>query len=149
MSPSDFQLEITETVAIADRVRACETISILRNHGVRIALDDFGSGHANLNVLRDLPIDCVKLDMELIPKSEDDEASRMVVEAIVKLSKALGLEVIAEGVEHDWQLKFLRELGCDKTQGYLHSKPLSESDFLSLLTSEALLDVGHSNGSRS
>ncbi len=137
LDPAQFQLEITETAAIADIARTRETIGRLKSAGVRIALDDFGSGHANLNALRELPIDSVKLDRALMPKREDDDGAKHIVETVTRLSRALDVEVIAEGVEYDWQFDFLRSIGCHKSQGFLHARPLPAADFEEMLAQEA------------
>jgi diguanylate cyclase (GGDEF)-like protein len=116
-------LEITETVLMEHRDRAIEVLGQLASRGVRISIDDFGTGQSSLGYLKVLPIDTIKIDQSLIDgisKSPEDSA---IVAALVQLGHALGLTVTAEGVEDVGQLHTLRALGCDLGQGYYFARP--------------------------
>jgi diguanylate cyclase (GGDEF)-like protein len=127
--PSDregaaLDLEITETGLLHDVEGASRKLRELRAAGLRIALDDFGTGYSSLGLLSKLPVDLVKIDRSFIMGLPDDRASVTLVSSVIGLASAFGLKVVAEGVETDGQLQMLRKLGCDQSQGYLHSRPL-------------------------
>jgi len=129
-----LELEITET-ALAERTEeeARQVLTRLRGLGLRIAVDDFGTGYSSLAQLKRFPIDVLKIDQGFIrdiPQSEDDMA---ISAAIIAMGHSMGLSVLAEGVETEGQLAFLRERGCDAYQGYLCSRPLSAPEFAALL----------------
>lgn len=128
VSPSEIELEITESVLIENFEQIYEKITTLRAYGIRISLDDFGTGFSSLSYLKRLPIDTLKIDKSFIDTVLTDHTSRVIMEAIVNMVKALGFEAIAEGVEQEAQYKYLRAIGCDVIQGYLFSKPLAPKD---------------------
>ena len=105
----------------------------IRKLGVRIALDDFGTGYSSLNYLRMLPIDTLKIDQSFVQDVMTDPGSRSIIRFLVQLSRELGLRTVAEGVETEEQLAFLKEAGCDEIQGFLVSPPISGDDFEALL----------------
>ncbi len=105
--------------------------------GIKIAIDDFGSGYSNFGYLSDLPIDTIKMDKSLIDNLETDPKAKPKVMAIINLAHELGYHTVAEGVETPAQLRFLQEHGCDQIQGYLLSRPLN---------AEALLQVFSDRG---
>jgi len=120
-----LELELTETLVMADVEVAATRMQKLRNLGVRIAIDDFGTGYSSLLYLQKLPIDALKIDREFV-KGMDTEATTLpVVKSIIGLAHNLNLDVIAEGVEVQLQARMLRNLGCDYAQGFLFSKPVS------------------------
>ena len=96
-------------------------------------MDDFGSGYSSLNILKDLPIDILKLDMGFMRRSKNTYKGQIVIESVVGLAKKLNFITVAEGVETQEQADFLRETGCDIIQGYLYSKPVAEPQFLELI----------------
>ena len=120
-------LEVTERLVIADLATAAEVLSELSASGVRIAFDDFGSGHSGLSHLRDLPVDVVKLDRSFVAGLDTDRG-RVLVSAVLELSTALGKRVIAEGIECDEELDRLEEMGCTHGQGYLLGRPGPAAD---------------------
>jgi len=125
VAPADIELELTEGQLIADLDRAADTLGALRRHGIRVSIDDFGTGFSSLSRLKRLPVDAVKLDRSFIRELPHDEGNATITSAIIALAHGLGLEVIGEGVENRPQLAFLRDHGCDVIQGFLLSRPLS------------------------
>jgi EAL domain-containing protein (putative c-di-GMP-specific phosphodiesterase class I) len=121
-------LEITESALLAatDEVRAL--LGALRDLGVRIVLDDFGTGFSSLSSLREHTIDAIKVDRSFVAGVRDDGDDRAIVTAIVGMAHALGCEVTGEGVEDVATLEALRALGCDRVQGYLIGRPTQEAD---------------------
>ncbi|MBU2663939.1 EAL domain-containing protein [Actinoplanes bogorensis] len=134
-------LEITEGVLVdAGTVteQAIGHLSMLRAHGVRVAVDDFGTGYSSLAYLRDLPIDNLKIDKAFMPApGPPDQAARTLVKAIIDLASGLSLSTIAEGVETAEQVALLRELGCDRAQGYYYSRPVPAPDAAVLILQSA------------
>jgi diguanylate cyclase (GGDEF)-like protein len=122
--PGVLCLEVTEDAVEHNPDLAARTLAALSAIGVKLALDDFGIGHSSVAGLRDLPLDSVNIDRSFVSTLGDDPADSAVVGALVELGHALGLSVVAEGVETDEQLARLRDLGCDGAQGYLFSRPL-------------------------
>jgi diguanylate cyclase (GGDEF)-like protein/PAS domain S-box-containing protein len=118
-------LEITESAAMHDAELTVELLALLRGMGLRIAIDDFGTGHASLAYLRQFPIDALKIDRSFIADLETSREGSAIINAIIGLAHGLGLEVIAEGVETEDQLRFLADRGCEEVQGFLVSEPIS------------------------
>lgn len=116
-------LEVTETTMDADAVGVVATLSELRAHGVKIALDDFGTGYSSLNRLDRLPLDILKIDRSFIEPLDRPGADTTVLQAVVALAAALGVDVVAEGIETDAQDAVVRGLGCAFGQGYLYGRP--------------------------
>ena len=113
--------------------RTQKVLEQLRCNGVRVAIDDFGSGYSALSYLRDLPIDEVKLDRNFIAPILVDQRAAAVVRAVVDLAHGLGLTIVVEGVEDAETAALLREYGCDVGQGYFYSQPLTCDELLALL----------------
>jgi EAL domain-containing protein (putative c-di-GMP-specific phosphodiesterase class I) len=134
--PGQIQIEVTETVLMADPVVAEAALRELRAAGVRIALDDFGTGYSSMSYLRQYSIDKLKIDRSFI-RGLDDADGRAMVAAIVEMAHALKLDVTAEGVETAQQRDALFTLGCNEMQGFLFSKPLSAGDFVSTVGRKA------------
>ena len=125
IAPGRLWLELTETTVMADPERAQEVLERIVATGVRISIDDFGTGHSALAYLKDLPVGEVKIDRSFVSDMALSHSSRMIVKATVQLAQSLGLQVVAEGVEDAETHSALRRLGCDYAQGYLYGKPLS------------------------
>jgi diguanylate cyclase (GGDEF)-like protein len=125
-------LEITESVLMQHTTSTIETLGQLRAHGVRLAIDDFGTGYSSLSYLDRFSVDALKIDRTFVDGFGADREGPVLVRAIIELGQALGLEVVAEGIERADQLDPLRALGCRFGQGYLFSRPL-EADALSAL----------------
>ncbi|MGR4067642.1 EAL domain-containing protein [Billgrantia sp. C5P2] len=117
----DLELEITEHVAMFDLDYTLSTLQALKRLGVALSIDDFGTGYSGLAYLRDFPIDTVKIDMSFIKRIHEDRKNQGIVRAIITLADTLGLKTIAEGVETEEELAFLRHQGCGGYQGYLFS----------------------------
>jgi EAL domain-containing protein (putative c-di-GMP-specific phosphodiesterase class I) len=131
IDPAHVELEVTESAVVTGGERAL--LDELHELGVRITVDDFGTGYSSLQYLKLLPIQALKIDrgfVDGIPSSQDDVA---IIDATLALARSLGLEVVAEGVESETQLEFLRERGCDRVQGYLIGKPMSADELTELL----------------
>ncbi|HET9105821.1 MAG TPA: EAL domain-containing protein [Steroidobacteraceae bacterium] len=126
-------LEITETGLLHDVDGASRKLRELRAAGLRIALDDFGTGYSSLGLLSKLPVDLVKIDRSFITGLPGDKASVTLVSSVIGLASAFGLKVVAEGVETAAQLRVLRDMGCDQSQGYLHSRPVASQQLEELL----------------
>jgi EAL domain-containing protein (putative c-di-GMP-specific phosphodiesterase class I) len=133
LHPSRLELEITESMAVANPVRVAEFISPLRAMGTKLAIDDFGTGHSNLATLTQLPFDVFKIDRQFVSALETDRQAPAIVEMILAMAETLGLKTVAEGVETTNQAEFLRRRGCTIAQGFLYSPGLPEAAFLDLL----------------
>ena len=123
VAPRRLCLEITETAVIGDLDCALDALHDLRALGVRLALDDFGTGYSALSYLRLLPVDLIKIDRSFVARLADSPRDRAIVEGIISLAHALGLVVVAEGVERNDEARALVELGCDLAQGFLFARP--------------------------
>ncbi len=124
MDIAHLQIEITESAAMENPESTSGMLDALRQRGLHVYIDDFGTGHSNLSQLKRMPIDALKIDMSLVKDVLTDSDDAEIVNAIIRLSHALKLRVVAEGVESAGQLAFLKEKGCDEIQGFLVSKPL-------------------------
>ncbi len=125
LSAELLALELTETVMLAGEAECGEVLEALRQIGVELSIDDFGTGYSSLSYLANLPVHEVKVDRSFVRRLLADDRTRVVVARTIDLAHDLGLRVVTEGVEDAATLTALRELGCDVTQGYLHSRPLS------------------------
>ena len=119
--------EITETERVKDKAHLRSIVEEYRRQGFKVALDDFGSGYSELNMLADLPIDYLKLDIDLVRNLHQRPSALVIVESIVALTKALGMEMLAEGVETVEEFETLRNCGVRLMQGYLFAKPAFET----------------------
>jgi diguanylate cyclase (GGDEF)-like protein len=122
--PEWIEIEITETAVMREPEIAITIMRELAEAGISIAIDDFGTGYSSLAYLKRLPAEWLKIDMAFIRNLPDDEEDSVIVRSTIAMAHALGMKVIAEGVEKEAQLEFLRNEGCDAVQGYLFSKPL-------------------------
>jgi diguanylate cyclase len=133
LEPRFLELELTESAVMHDAESSIEILKRLAGLGVRISVDDFGTGYSSLSYLRRLPLDKLKIDHSFIQEVTTSRDDAQIVRAIVSLAHSLHLKVIAEGVETEEQLDFLRRLGCDQYQGYFCSKPLPPDAFARFL----------------
>jgi EAL domain-containing protein (putative c-di-GMP-specific phosphodiesterase class I) len=135
-NPQSLELELTESMLLDNVEDVIAKMTALKSHGVRFSLDDFGTGYSSLSYLKRLPLDLLKIDRSFIRDMVANATSGAIVQAIISMSKAMGLAVIAEGVETEEQLAFLSRLGCHSIQGYLFGLPLSLEEFNLLLSVE-------------
>jgi predicted signal transduction protein with EAL and GGDEF domain/CheY-like chemotaxis protein len=133
LEPSMLRIEITETVLVSARERAVSLLTQLRDLGVRLALDDFGTGYSSLSYLRSFPIDTLKIDRSFVAEMLTNHTTASIIEAIISMTRILGLSVIAEGVEDQAQFAFLQQIGCDAVQGFYVSGAVSAHEFVKLL----------------
>jgi diguanylate cyclase (GGDEF)-like protein len=136
--PSRLELEITENTVLTDPVRARTVLMSLHELGVRLAIDDFGSGHSSLSYLKRLPIDVLKIDKSFVLQMHDNEDDAVIVRSTIDLGHNLGLKVVAEGVSSVTAWDRLRRLGCDVAQGYYLSKPVPGPAIAELVTAEGV-----------
>ena len=141
VSPMRFQIEITETAIFDDVERAADTLFRLRQMGFRIALDDFGTGYSSLYNIRKFALDCLKIDRSFVDGMGRERESSAIVHSIIHLGRALGMEVVAEGVETEVQLQSLRLAGCSHLQGYYLARPMPEESALALANQRYLAPV--------
>lgn len=136
LHPHHLELEVTESVAIQSEVTVIQDLNKLKEMGVRLSVDDFGTGYSSLSYLKLLPVNTIKIDKSFIRDIQVDANDAAIVNAIIKMSQSLGLTVIAEGVETEAQLAFLKSHNCDEMQGYLFSRPLPADEFAALLAKQ-------------
>jgi c-di-GMP phosphodiesterase len=123
ITPASLELEITESIAMDEPKVIRRSLEALKRLGLRLAVDDFGTGYSSLSHLRDLPIDCLKIDRCFISEINAGKGG-MFAETIIAFAQKLGVSTVAEGVETAEQAGFLRGLGCSEAQGYLYAKPM-------------------------
>ncbi|MGH2715675.1 MAG: putative bifunctional diguanylate cyclase/phosphodiesterase [Thermoleophilaceae bacterium] len=136
LQPSRLGLEVTESVLMEEADSPIETLTALKRLGVHILLDDFGTGYSSLSYLRNFPIDVIKVDRSFVKGVGGDREDEAILAAVVGLSRALGLTVVAEGVETESQLSRIRVLGCELVQGYYISLPRPPTELDDLLRRE-------------
>ena len=128
-----IDIEVTEGALLGDSASCVQALRFMRNAGLRIAIDDFGTGYSSLARLSELPIDTLKIDRVFTRRLPDDRRIGTLVETIIDLAHAFDMTTVAEGVETQKQLNFLARVGCDESQGYLHSRPIPRVEFEQLL----------------
>lgn len=133
VNPKDIELEITESVLIDDFAQVVEKLHVIKDYGIKISLDDFGTGFSSLSYLKGLPIDTLKIDKSFIDTVIDDESTRVITETIVSMVKKLGYETVAEGVETKEQYEYLKKIECDNIQGFLLGRPMPEEELVLLM----------------
>jgi diguanylate cyclase (GGDEF)-like protein len=130
LPPAQLTLEITESALMKDAASALAVLNALKEIGVLLAIDDFGTGYSSLSYLQHFPLDLLKVDRSFVEEMTTSTEAEQIVAAVINLAHALGLEVVAEGVETTEQLDLLRSFGCDLAQGFLFSKPLPASEIV-------------------
>jgi diguanylate cyclase (GGDEF)-like protein len=133
MSPELLQIEVTESMMMRDVARAIRVLDAIRSRGIRIAIDDFGTGYSSMSLMKQFPIDTLKIDRSFVRDLPDDTEDRAIAQAIISMGQALGMTIVAEGVETVAQETFLRAHGCDEMQGFLFSRPLAAEALADLL----------------
>ena len=139
MSPVLLQLEVTESMVMRNVSRAVKVLDAIQSRGIRLAIDDFGTGYSSMSLMKQFPIDTIKIDRSFVRDLPIDSEDQAIAQAIISMGKALGMTVIAEGVETPEQEAFLRSHACDEVQGFLFSKPLPAKQLADLLREESQL----------
>ena len=138
LPPACLELELTESILMREVCEAMQILDGLKNLGLSIAVDDFGTGYSSLNYLKQFPIDVLKIDRTFVDGLPSGEQDAQIARAIIAMAHSLNLAVIAEGVETQEQLDFLREHGCDEVQGYLFGRPMPANKFAAQFSNDAL-----------
>ncbi len=133
VNPANIELEITESVAMDEPKIVVDSLNALKSFGVKIAIDDFGTGFSSMSYLQQLPLDRLKVDRAFLRDIGREKSSAFIADTIVTLAKRLGLETIAEGVEEEQQVAYMRDLGCDEVQGFLYAKPMAFDDVVTFI----------------
>jgi diguanylate cyclase (GGDEF)-like protein len=133
MSPVLLQLEVTESMVMRNVSRAIKVLDAIQSRGIRLAIDDFGTGYSSMSLMKQFPIDTIKIDRSFVRDLPEDTEDRAIAQAIISMGKALGMTVVAEGVETAAQEAFLRDHACDEMQGYLYSRPVTPQQMADLL----------------
>jgi EAL domain-containing protein (putative c-di-GMP-specific phosphodiesterase class I) len=134
MDPHDLALEITESAMMGERSTARDILWALKDLGLTLVMDDFGTGYSSITYLKSFPVDILKMDRSMVEGIDEDPENRAIISATTHLAHALGLEVVAEGVETAGELDELRSVGCDIAQGYYWQRPCSAEKTMKLLT---------------
>jgi EAL domain-containing protein (putative c-di-GMP-specific phosphodiesterase class I) len=135
VAAQQLTLEITERILMQQPEQANETLEMCCNAGMKIAIDDFGTGYSSLSYLHSFPIDVLKIDRSFVVDMMKKESSLELVRSIIGLGKNLKMRTVAEGVETLDEAKVLKDMGCDRAQGYYFAKPLPEEEIVHLLRS--------------
>lgn len=125
-----IQLEVTESAVMEDSDQALQSLLALKKMGIRLSIDDFGTGHSSLGRLKDLPVDELKIDKSFVLKLDESPEDVLIVKSTIRLGHDLGLQIVAEGVENQGSLEILIQVGCDVAQGFLFAKPLKSDDLI-------------------
>lgn len=133
LPPHLLELEITESSLMRNPEEAALLLSELSEMGFRLSVDDFGTGYSSLGYLKRFPLDALKIDRSFVADIESSQDSASIAAAVIALAHSLGLKVVAEGVEKDAQMDYLRSLKCDLVQGYLLSRPMPADDLVNFL----------------
>jgi EAL domain-containing protein (putative c-di-GMP-specific phosphodiesterase class I) len=148
VAASSLELEITESAMMLDPARALRVIQEIARFGVLISIDDFGTGYSSLGYLRDLPVHSLKLDKSFVMGMRNNSDDRVIVESTAQMAHALKLELVAEGVETEWDAQFLTVAGYDYAQGYRFARPLPADKCLAWIVefnATAMLTLGDTN----
>jgi len=133
MSPTLLQIEVTESMMMQDVSRALEVLNAIQSRGIALAIDDFGTGYSSMSLMKQFPIDTIKIDRSFVRDLAEDPEDQAIAQAIISMGKALGMTIVAEGVETTAQETFLRDHACDEMQGYLFSRPVVPEQMAELL----------------
>ncbi len=145
LDPKTLELELTESVLIRHAAAAECILQPLRQRGVQVAIDDFGTGYSSLSYLTQFPIDSLKIDQSFIRQITATPGNTSIVLAVLSIARGLNLKVVAEGVETQEELSFLRAHNCDEAQGYYFSRPIPAESFVKLLEAEAVTCAAQAN----
>lgn len=137
ISPDLLKIEITESAYADNPVQVQEAVKKLHAYGFSVLMDDFGSGYSSLNMLKDLPIDVLKIDMRFLDKLNENQKASIILESVIRLAKFMKLSVVSEGVETQKEWEYLRSVECDAVQGYFFYRPMPQEDYIALLDKTA------------
>jgi diguanylate cyclase (GGDEF)-like protein/PAS domain S-box-containing protein len=137
--PNFLELELTESVLVKNIDRASSVLKSFQQRGIKISIDDFGTGYSSLNYLKKLPVDSLKIDQSFIENIENSDDDKVIVNTIIAMAQNLGFQVIAEGVEDEYQRAYLIEKSCDMLQGYYFSKPLRIDKLHNMLSKDCAI----------
>ena len=129
LSPDQLRIEITESAYTQDPELLTRTTEKLRSFGFQVEMDDFGSGYSSLHMLKEVPVDRIKLDLNFLSGAGDPERGRIIVSHVVQMIRSLGMNLIAEGVENVSQAEFLKSRGCNEMQGFYFYKSMPVHEF--------------------
>ena len=139
IDPSHLKLELTESIVVNNVADTIEKMHQLKTLGLTFSMDDFGTGYSSLAYLKRLPLDQLKIDQSFVRDISHDPNDAAIVQTIITMGNTMGMNVIAEGVETQQQLDFLRKHGCNTYQGYLFSRPVPLAEFEKLLGQDGLM----------
>jgi EAL domain-containing protein (putative c-di-GMP-specific phosphodiesterase class I) len=129
VEPSRLRIEITETVMMQDNENRIDILNQLKQSGFLVEMDDFGSGFSSLNMLKDMPVDVIKIDMLFLRQTQQDDRGQTILHNVMNLTNDLGLSSLTEGVETEAQYNMLLKMGCKLFQGYYFSRPIPVDQF--------------------
>jgi diguanylate cyclase (GGDEF)-like protein len=138
LDPELLEIEITESMVMQNIDRAIDLLTMIKSRGVRLAIDDFGTGYSSMSLIKRFPIDTLKIDRSFVRELPRDSEDKAIAEAIIGIGKALGLTIIAEGVETAEQERFLKDSACDEMQGYLLSRPVPADEIPAIVRREVI-----------
>ncbi|MFZ8977539.1 MAG: EAL domain-containing protein [Pseudohongiellaceae bacterium] len=138
ISPESIALEITEGIAMKNLERNSQMLSELKELGLSISMDDFGTGFSSLSYLKRFPLDTIKIDRSFINEIHESSDDQEITRAIIAMGQSVKLKTLAEGVETDEQLEILRSYGCDYIQGFFYGKPMTAGDMTSYLEKQSV-----------
>lgn len=141
LAPWNLELEITETILMKSCEEMKGKLKILRDRGVKIALDDFGKGYSSLAYLKNLPITSLKIDKSFVDTISNNENNNFLIDTIVKIGENMDLSVIAEGVKTQEQMDYLKKCNCNKIQGYFFSRAMQESETIKLVMEQEIIKI--------
>ena len=139
ISPEFLHVEVTESALLEEKADLPQAMAELRKNGFAVWLDDFGSGYSSFNAIKDYAFDVVKLDMEFLKGFDKNEKSKPVIESVIKMSDSVHMGTLAEGVETKEQMEFLKNIGCERLQGYLFSKPIPYEELNRMIADKELV----------
>lgn len=145
VDPSLVEIELTETAVVSEYESVRELFDEFQLHGIKTAMDDFGSGYSILNTIVDIPVDVIKIDRGFITSCLESDRGIYFLKHLIDMIRNLGYQIICEGVETDQQIEILKQIGCDEIQGYWYSKPLKEEDYDKLLQTENISKGGNTS----
>ncbi|MBP0977773.1 MAG: EAL domain-containing protein, partial [Oscillospiraceae bacterium] len=129
INPANLRIEITETVMMNDAENRMQILENFRSAGFIVEMDDFGSGYSSLNMLKQMPVDVLKIDMKFLGSSDDSDKANIIVRNVISLTRELGITSLTEGVETQNQYNTLNDMGCILFQGYYFAKPMPVEEF--------------------